>query len=373
MKGEDKKKKEAPKSPGAALVHEFRKELRAAKKVRKELAGALASFQLEEMYNRLPPLSPFLKSWRLDAWQKKVLRHIDAGKSAVVCAPTSSGKTVISTYTCVANDRVLFVVPTEPLVWQVAAMFEKLLAGASQVALATNQLAYRPSEDKSRIVVGTPLALESSLVKIRGQVGDEATSKRWDYAQLDGGFDFDYAVFDEVHALDGDEGAALQRLVRSVTCPTLALSATIGNAAQLQGWWQGVRDDCALVDGVESSDRVELVEHSGRFINVQNLVLDPDAKLDRLHPCAALTTDQLLGDEKIAFAMTPADSKQLYGKLVAEYGAAVEDLEPKAFFERLAAGEEQERLAARAHHAGPRQGLRARAEAAPLRRGGEER
>ena len=72
------------------------------------------------------------------------------------------------------------------------------------------------------------------------------------------------------------------------------------------------------------------------------------AKLDRLHPCAALTTDQLLGDEKIAFAMTPADSKQLYGKLVAEYGAAVEDLEPKAFFERLAAGEEQERLAARA-------------------------
>ena len=88
-----------------------------------------------------------------------------------------------------------------------------------------------------------------------------------------GGFDFDYAVFDEVHALDGDEGAALQRLVRSVTCPTLALSATIGNAAQLQGWWQGVRDDCALVDGVEAADRVELVEHSGRFINVQNLVL----------------------------------------------------------------------------------------------------
>ena len=131
-----------------------------------------------------------------------------------MCAPTSSGKTVISTYTCVANERVLFVVPTEPLVWQVAAMFEKLLQGSARVALATNQLAYRPSEDRSRVVVGTPLALESSLVKIRGQVGEECTSTRWDYAQLDGGFDFDYAVFDEVHALDGDEGAALQRLVR---------------------------------------------------------------------------------------------------------------------------------------------------------------
>ena len=188
---------------------------------------------------RLPPLSPFLKGWRLDAWQKRVLRHIDRGRSAVVCAPTSSGKTVISTYTCVANERarggvrvpggrrasldrasplrrrsqhdtsqVLFVVPTEPLVWQVAAMFERLLQGTARVALATNQLAYRPSEDKSRVVVGTPLALESALVKIRGQVGDETTGKRWDYAQLDGGFEFNYAVFDEVHALDGEEGAA---------------------------------------------------------------------------------------------------------------------------------------------------------------------
>merc|ERR1719247_3060540 len=174
--GKDDKKKAKPATPAAAQVHEFRKEVRAAKKLRKELE--LAEFQRARMHDRLPPLSRFLKGWRLDAWQKKVLRHIDNGKSAVVCAPTSSGKTVISTYTCVANERVLFVVPTEPLVWQVAAMFEKLLQGSARVALATNQLAYRPSEDRSRVVVGTPLALESSLVKIRGQVGEEWTATR---------------------------------------------------------------------------------------------------------------------------------------------------------------------------------------------------
>ena len=332
--GKDDKKKAKPATPAAALVHEFRKEVRAAKKLRKELE--LAEFQLARMHDRLPPLSRFLKGWRLDAWQKKVLRHIDNGKSAVVCAPTSSGKTVISTYTCVANERVLFVVPTEPLVWQVAAMFEKLLQGSARVALATNQLAYRPSEDRSRVVVGTPLALESSLVKIRGQVGEECTSTRWDYAQLDGGFDFDYAVFDEVHALDGDEGAALQRLVRYVTCPTLALSATIGNAPELRDWWQCVRDDAA------PGDAVELVEHAGRFINVQNLVLDPRGQLAALHPCAALKVPQLLGDEKLAFAMTPADSKSLYEALAKAYDGTA-GLKPATFFGEAAKREEAAR------------------------------
>jgi len=335
-KKDDKKKddKKTKKSPAAAAVHEFRKELKSAKKLRTGLE--VADFQLAKMYDRLPPLSPFLKGWRLDAWQKKVLRHIDAGKSAVVCAPTSSGKTVISTYTCCANERVLFVVPTEPLVWQVAAMFERLLQGSARVALATNQLAYRPSEDRSRVVVGTPLALESALVKIRGQVGEECTATRWDYAQLDGGFDFDYAVFDEVHALDGDEGAALQRLVRYVACPTLALSATIGNAVELRDWWQRVRDDAA------PGDKVELVEHAGRFINVQSLVLDPEAKLTQLHPCAALKVPQLLWEEKLTFAMTPADSKNLYESLAQSYEGC-DSLEPSTFFGDELKREEAER------------------------------
>jgi len=328
----------AARSPEAAQLHEFRKELRAAREARKGLGSGLAAFQLEKMYDRLPPLSPFLKGWKLDAWQKRVLHHVDQRKSAIVCAPTSSGKTVISTYTCVNSGRVLFVVPTEPLVWQVAAMFQKLLAG-STVALATNQLAYRPSEDRSKVVVGTPLAIESALVKIRGLIGGEV-EKRWDYAQLEGGFaDFDYAVFDEVHALDGEEGAALQRLVRSVTCPMLALSATVGNADELRDWWQAVRDDAAEAAG----DAVELVEHRGRFINVQNLILDERDKLEPLHPCAALEARRLVdeGADKVSFALTPADCSSLYKALARDLGAAaVADLEPSAWFGRRAAAEE---------------------------------
>ncbi|CAN0314408.1 unnamed protein product [Phaeothamnion confervicola] len=93
----------------------------------------LVVFQLTEMADRLPPLSRFTTGWKLDEWQKRVLREVDQRRSAIVCAPTSSGKTVISTYVTYVSGsegRILFVVPTEPLVWQVAALFHKLLKGA---------------------------------------------------------------------------------------------------------------------------------------------------------------------------------------------------------------------------------------------------
>ena len=125
------------------------------------------------MHDRLPPLSRFNRTFKLDDWQCRVLEMVDqelSGQSgfilksiprttthqthqipltstllssAVVCAPTSSGKTVISTYVTVkvaamagSGGGVLFVVPSEPLVWQVAAMFEKLMPG--QVRFVTS-------------------------------------------------------------------------------------------------------------------------------------------------------------------------------------------------------------------------------------------
>ena len=70
---------------------------------------------------------------------------------------------------------------------------------------------------------------------------------------LPGGFDhFDWVVYDEVHALDGDEGDALQRLIRSINCKFLSLSATVGNAEELRAWMERAKGDQIL--GVESVD-----------------------------------------------------------------------------------------------------------------------
>jgi hypothetical protein len=375
------------------------------KKCRKIMSqeSDMVRLQLVEMSDSLPPLTKFNFGLRLDPWQKRVLTWIDAGKSVVICAPTSSGKTVLSSYVAiifkthsvdgdaeegkgrgwakaggrgvekgplpalteeeegeevsdgdegdsdddgaayeggdadededeweqqqleqqaqaeaqaqsmdkdqqhaekpraalsgdgqgeslarrlVAQDRanraaflaekarlsasggvaenttvrVLFVVPTEPLVWQVAAYFTKLLREEgdqdTKVAIVTDHLMYNPLKKfdvMPQIVVGTPFALESALTKPRGLVGKWETSRKAQGDLLPGGFDhFDWAIYDEVHALDGAEGAALQRLIRSMNCKFLALSATVGNAEELRGWMERAKGDYIL--GLEAID-----------------------------------------------------------------------------------------------------------------------
>merc|ERR1712196_554782 len=148
---------------------------------------SIVQYQLQHMYDRLPPLTLVNKGkWELDPWQKRVLSNIDNGQSTVVSAPTSSGKTVLSTYLCTKNSSkgILFVVPTEPLAIQVASMFSVFKG----VGLVIPSQVFPPDKftDAIDIVVGTPTSIETIL-----------TSKRVK------GFDFDFAVFDEVHNLNG--------------------------------------------------------------------------------------------------------------------------------------------------------------------------
>ena len=324
-----------------------------AKAERRREEECIISFQLNEMSDRLPPLSQYARGgFKLDSWQRHALEFIDAGKSVVVCAPTSSGKTALSSYVALidrsrpvaagaagassaaapvadeldelADDadsidegdisedeeglfnlrlddarvreeyahrmatqglsdrrlreedrtsrlllrrrcsdgiqRVLFVVPTEPLALQVAGYFAKLLREEGdtvhRVGLVTNMLTYGHQHNTQfstlpQIVVGTPFALESALSKPRGLVGQHETARRPVNDILAGGFDhFDWAVYDEVHALDGEEGDALQRLIRCMNCKFLALSATVGNAEELRSWMERVKGDQLV--GVES-------------------------------------------------------------------------------------------------------------------------
>jgi len=251
----------------------------------------LVDFQLTEMSDRLPPLNLHALSgkFKLDDWQVRVLTLIEEKKSVLVTAPTSSGKTVLSSFVCTSGARVLFVVPTEPLAWQVAAMLRALKLG---IGLIVPTLTFVPSAWD--VMVGTPHALESALTK---QVG----------------FDFDYAIFDEVHSLNNRDGEALQRLICAMptdSCRFVALSATIGNAQKLLEWFESILGKGQIV----------LVDHKARFINLQRHVWVPSIKegmeseLRQLHPLACLDV-KFLGEhgfDHTDMAFTPVDCYKLW-------------------------------------------------------------
>mmetsp|Transcript_5662 Transcript_5662/g.9378 ORF Transcript_5662/g.9378 Transcript_5662/m.9378 type:complete len:1262 (+) Transcript_5662:69-3854(+) len=310
----------------------------------------LISFQLTEMADRLPPLSRYNRKFKLEDWQCTILDAIDNRRSAVVCAPTSSGKTLLSTYTCKsANGTVLFVLPSEVLVWQIAATYYEFFKG--NVTICTDQITFQEITGEAQVYIGTPRALERSISKVRGCAGQEMTKGEKEFMILDGGFgQFDYLVLDEVHTLNGPEGDALQRIIKACNCPVLALSATIGNASQLRDWFGSVLNthvEATLVDVPAQPEEVVLQEYFARFINLQRYVVTESegkdghikTKLVKLHPVAAMTPKRLVEQPELVsgLSMTPSDMMDLWKRMRSIFpGTVLEDLDdPDKFFSQF--------------------------------------
>jgi len=143
----------------------------------------------------------------LEQQQLQSVEQLESLTAALVAADRAKRE---SFYEEVASDRsegqkVLFVVPTEPLVWQVAAYFTKLLRNEgdvnTKVGIVTDQLTYYPPKKfdlMPQIVVGTPLALENALTKARGLVGINESKGKAQGDLLPGGFDrFDWVSNDD--------------------------------------------------------------------------------------------------------------------------------------------------------------------------------
>ena len=307
----------------------------------------LISFQLTDMADRLPPLSRYNRKFRLEDWQCQILGAIDRRQSAVVCAPTSSGKTLLSTYTCKnAKGTVLFVLPSEVLVWQVASTYYQFFKG--NVTVCTDQITFQEVTGDAQVYIGTPKALERSISKVRGIAGEEMAKGEREFMILDGGYSqFDYLVLDEVHTLNGPEGDALQRIIKCCNCPVLALSATIGNATQLCDWFSSVRKEqieATVIDAPADAGDVLLQEYSARFINLQRYVVTQTEakdgkvkqKLVKLHPVAAMTPQRLKDEPELieSLSMTPSDLMDLWKRMRAIFPSTVleENDDPEKFF-----------------------------------------
>ncbi|XP_047407322.1 probable ATP-dependent RNA helicase DDX60 isoform X2 [Sciurus carolinensis] len=267
--------------------------------------------------------------------QRELLDVVDKYESAVIVAPTSSGKTYISYY-CMEkvlkeSDEgvVVYVAPTKALVNQVAATVQyrytkNLPSGLVLCGVFTRD--YRHNALNCQVLVTVPACLEILLLSPHRQNWVKRIK---------------YVIFDEVHCLGGEIGAEIwEHLLVMIRCPFLALSATISNPEHLTEWLQSVKqywkeEDDIMARRIASkknakvpkdylqarqSYKVRLVLYGERYNDLEKYVCSVRHGVicfDHFHPCAALTTDHI---ERCGFpsdlTFSPRESIQLYDTML---------------------------------------------------------
>jgi len=262
-------------------------------------------YQMIETYYRLKPLSTWDKKvLSLDDWQREIIDDINNKRSVVITAPTSCGKTVCAAYCGYSPEvkKILFVVPCSVLANQVAGSFSN---SGFKTALVTNEEKYNLSED-CKIIVATPNKAEEILCDLSLKL--------------------DYAVFDEIQQINELEGESIERLIKTVNCPFLILSATIFEPEKFV-------DFLKLV----TKRDVKLVSYNKRFI-VQQKHLWNGSELITMHPLSCVDVDYIKEDQFKTgdLAMTSRDLYEMGIKMSELFPeeANVWNLHPNKYFNK---------------------------------------
>ncbi|XP_012414681.2 probable ATP-dependent RNA helicase DDX60-like isoform X2 [Trichechus manatus latirostris] len=320
-----------------------------------------ARFQLQYtghclMRDEREDLDPRVQEFIPDAWQRELLDVVDNNESAVVVAPTSSGKTYASYY-CMEkvlkesdDGVVVYVAPTKALVGQVAATvqnrFTKTLPNDTALC-GVYTPDYRCDALNCQVLVTVPACFEILLLAPHRQYWVERIR---------------YVIFDEVHCLGGEIGGKYwERILVMIQCPFLVLSATISNPAHLTEWLKSVKQYWKQADKImeeefiskkksgqrsnslkdnlciNQSYEVRLVIYGERYNDLEKHVCSvkhDDVSFDHYHPCAAVTTDYI---EKYGFpcdlTLSPRESIQLYDVMVQVWNTwpRAQELDPEKF------------------------------------------
>jgi len=269
----------------------------------------IIKLQFTKFHTQMPPLN--IKGFKkFDEWQIKVIEHMDtANTSIVVRAPTSAGKSVLSGY-ATTKGKVLYVVPTDALAWQMSAFVGNILGTNVPIVTVTYQSS--PSRDDmiellnhAPAIVGTADSIVDFLPFIKN--------------------DFKWIVLDEVHMIGKPEGSAMEHIVKVLSdVPVLALSATIGNTDELVDWFQSL-----------TTNSVKLVTCDKRFFNLQRFYYEPETNgLVSLHPLALVDESQI-ADKSIcnkSLQPTPPNAWDLAMKLKEKFDLGA--LDPYLLFPR---------------------------------------
>ena len=184
------------------------------------------------------------RPYELDQFQIDSCLHVQAGKSVLVAAPTSAGKTIVgqfAVYVALAKQaRCFYTTPIKALSNQKFAEFVDEF-GADNVGLLTGD---NSINGDAAIVVMTTEVLRNMLYEGRDLS------------------DLSHVVMDEVHYLaDRSRGAVWEEVIIHLPkhVKVVALSATVSNAEEFGDWLQAVRGETEVV--VEEHRPTPLHQH----------------------------------------------------------------------------------------------------------------
>ena len=250
----------------------------------------ITRYQLDEMSYYLPPLdylSYYNKEFILDNWQKQAIEWIDEKKSILLCAPTSSGKTFLTTYLIKNTDRILFIVPTLPLALQVSAMFYQL--GTGSVWILDEDFTYK-SSNNPKIIIGTP----NDILRRIDEIDITTISS---------------LVIDEIHEININ--SSVEMLIHIILnqpqqVQFLGLSATIGNPEEFKNWLSYFIED------------IELIYVNQRFFNLSRYIYHQQ-NVTQLTPLHTLNIQDIIENNNIDYPFTPKNCLYMADKMY-EYG-----------------------------------------------------
>ncbi|HEU5317241.1 MAG TPA: DEAD/DEAH box helicase, partial [Chloroflexota bacterium] len=178
----------------------------------------------------------------LDPFQLEAIRHLEAGRSVLVAAPTGSGKTVLAEFGLfLAREQRLRAIYTSPIKALSNQKFRDWRAlHGDAVGLFTGDVTENPN---GSVMVMTTEVLRNMLLETPHSLDDVGI-----------------VVFDEVHFLaDPDRGTTWEESI--LYCPRhvqlVCLSATVPNAGEITTWISHVHRETALVSHAERSVPLE--------------------------------------------------------------------------------------------------------------------
>ena len=261
------------------------------------------TYQLTHLPTRLDPHSNTKQDdFVLDNWQRLALQKIDAGENVVLCAPTSSGKSMMVAKVFDNFRKIVIVVPSTSLGYQMGSIALKTLLN-NEMRIGAVRRNFRLELESKRyrryakaaddIIVGTPKEIAKLLQS--GEISSEQ----------------DYVVMDEFHFLqDADLGPSYRKLLWFAAfhkIPIVAASATIGNFDAMK----------ASLETMLHGPLFAINEYK-RFFNQKRWTFKTrgnEVSLTELDPLDHITVDMIRSKSFRRIGLYPSQTLQLYQRM----------------------------------------------------------